>query len=756
MDTTRPNIKKLDHQAVSSMIFLSGFAALSWTVIWQILSSLALGVSAWGTALTLAVTMGGMCIGSLVAGKLVKKGAEQHAIRIYGLLELLIGTAGFCLTPAFILVEKIDTFVYAQIPEYASLAHILGIVFAVGIPAVCMGATTPIFGLIAKSNNTSIASLYGLNTIGAALGSLLTAFLLIPMLGVSHAIYAISLINIFVGIFAIVFGGSDPADISQDELQIHQNKKINIKHELLIVSVTGFSTLALEVVWFRSFTAAFLSTTAAFSIMVAAVLISLGVSARLVPILKNKDISLSYLMGWAGILILLATPLVERFDLFTKSNSVNPVLLFSNWFFLTLYVTGLPILCLGVALPWILDGQKSTRGWSNLYGVNTLASIFGSISAGWFLLPCLGVATTSWAIGLLVLTTALTMMRPKQIIIYSAMGVIAFTLAVLGESGVGKRRIQFRTDLKSQDIKIISVSNGPDATVSVAELKDVGERVLVIDGFVATGQSGEGKTRLLVNYMQWMGHLPMLLHANPKNALVICFGTGQTANAVRRENPLSLDIVDINENVYKMAQYFTKNEGVLSDPRVNAMVMDGRAYLRRTTKRFDIITLEPMPPTFAGVNALYSKEFYEMARTKLNKDGIIAQWVPFNLLSPYLSASISKTFQSVFPNAILWVDPDSLTGILLGSTSNKDDFGVDFPGFARNPITRILTEKQVKDSIYLNNSQLTKFSGYGDMITDDNQLLAYGNANLMSHGDMSKLPPENFQLMAEAKGKKIK
>ncbi len=229
-------------------------------------------------------------------------------------------------------------------------------------------------------------------------------------------------------------------------------------------------------------------------------------------------------------------------------------------------------------------------------------------------------------------------------------------------------------------------------------------------------------------YMDWMGHLPMLLHPDPKNALVICFGTGQTANAVRKENPNSLSIVDINQNVYKLANYFTANESVLNDPRVNPIVMDGRAFMRRTNKIYDVITLEPMPPTFAGVNALYSLEFYQLARSKMTPNGIIAQWLPYHLVPAKYSASIAKTFQTVFPNAILWNDPASGTGILLGSMDDNGNLGENWPGLERTKIQRLLTKEQIVKAVVLYRDQMKKYGAFGELITDDNQKLSYGKA----------------------------
>src|SRR5262249_25523735 len=145
---------------------------------------------------------------------------------------------------------------------------------------------------------------------------------------------------------------------------------------------------------------------------------------------------------------------------------------------------------------------------------------------------------------------------------------------------------------KSSPTQILGFYEGPEATVSAVEYASTA-RMLVIDGFIAAGQVGVDETAM-EHYMPWMGHLPMALHPDRTRALVICFGTGQTANALRNENPDSLDIVDINPNVPKMSHLFPSNQGVLDDPRIHLTIMDGRAFVRRTAKTYDVITLEPM------------------------------------------------------------------------------------------------------------------------------------------------------------------
>ncbi|MCB1593083.1 MAG: fused MFS/spermidine synthase [Alphaproteobacteria bacterium] len=721
---------------ITALVTLSGLAALSWQVLWQLKASLALGVSAWGTAITLAVTMGGMCLGALIMGRVLDRRKIVKPLRVYGVLELIVGISGLFLDRAFEIVEHFDSTLYHTSPELAPTVYLIGIAASFGLQAICLGATMPVIALMARQSGAPIAKLYGLNTLGAACGSLLSAFLFIPLLGVLQSIWLSSSINIAIGITAAILGRHEikvaNADFSDVAKIQQEDRPISFPMAILIVCATGFATFMLEIAWFRALTAAFLSTTDAFAIMLSCVLVALGLGARMVPVIRrHKNVSLGKLLAWSGIAILIVTPIIERFDIYLKLMAYHELIIFAQWFFITLYVIGIPIFLLGLALPWILDSQDRPWKWGFLYALNALSAIFGALIAGWLLLPTIGLARTAWLAGLLVGTVGIIAAKDQSRLRMAVLTAIALLLAVGFESGLGRLRVQGASDFKvAIPTKILEFYEGPDTTVSAVEYKG-GRRILYIDGFSTTEQAGHEVNKDMPftgQYMAWMGHLPMLLHPDPKKALVICFGTGQTANAVRKEGPLSLDIVDINPNVYKLAHNFTANENVLADPRVNHMVMDGRAFMRRTAETYDVITLEPMPPTFAGVNSLYSLEFYQLARSKLSKNGIIAQWLPYHLVPAEYSASISRTFMEVFPNAILWNDPTSGTGILLGTVDNSRQLGISWPGFSTKKIDRDLTPQQIEEAVVLNAGDIIKYNMKGKIITDDNQLLSYGNA----------------------------
>ena len=703
-------------------VAVGGVAALSWEVLWQIEAALSLGISALGTALTLAATMGGMTLGSLAMGRFLRSRPSLRPLRVYGYLEAAIGAAGLLMIPGFVLVERIDSVAYAALPAAAPLVHILSIVFLLGPPAIAMGATVPTFERMGRTTGTSVALLYGINTAGAALGVLLLSFAIIPALGILWTCLCVSATNL--SVFAVTRWldreTEDCGALTQhfEDAAVALPRRALASGAAVVVFGTGFVTFALEVAWFRSLRAAFQSTTESFAIILASVLIPLAIGARLVPWLRRRGVTPTATLLASGACILLATPLIERMDQLVWMVSGAYSLMLGAWLVLSLAMLGPAVLFLGMALPWYLEEYAEPESSGRLYAINTLGAVAGSLVAAWILLPTLGFARTAWALGVLASVLAFAPARqharwPGILATAAALGI-----AVVFTSSLGRDRVQSPHAIEGN--RIVAYDEGPDSTIAVLESPNRMRRLL-IDGFVATS---EHKTR--GNYMQWMGRLPMMLHPDPKHALVICFGTGQTANAVRHEGPDLLDVVDVDGTVFEFSSLFLSNEGVLNDERVNAVVMDGRAWLRRTHASYDVITLEPMPPHFAGVNALYSREFYETATKRLAPGGILAQWLPIHLLPPYFAISIARTFGGVFPDSLLWIDPAGGTAILLGRREGGEaPLGEEWPGLARE-IERPLSGREIRAAIALTPTEFAHYITGGETITDDSQLLAYG------------------------------
>jgi spermidine synthase len=342
-----------------------------------------------------------------------------------------------------------------------------------------------------------------------------------------------------------------------------------------------------------------------------------------------------------------------------------------------------------------------------------VGAVVGSLVAAWILLPAIGLGPTSWLVGGLLVAVAFRgLVGWERSLTWLAVPTAA--LALLLRPGLDERvTLGF---LRSDVGSVLAHDETPDGNLAVVEMP--GQRMLVIDGFVAAGEARKA------HYMAWMGRLPMMLARAPERALVICFGTGQTAHAVLSEGVPQLDVVDVNPGVFALADHFPSNGGVVHDPRVQTIAMDGRAWLRRTERTYDVVTLEPMAPFQAGVNALYSREFYELVRRRLAPDGVVAQWLPFHLVPQRGARSIVAAFLSAFPNAMLWFDPIDHTGILLG-TPAETPIGREWPGLDRD-VARDLERRAILGTVRLDALDLQQFSRGAVPVTDDNQALAYG------------------------------
>jgi len=724
------------------LVTLGGAAALSWETLWQLEAALSLGVSAFGTALTLATTMAGMTTGSLLMGAWLGRRAVVRPLALYGALELAIGALGLLLRPGLRLVEAVDTQVYAAAPGVAPLLHALGIAAVLGAPALAMGATVPVFQRIAARYGTSVSRLYGQNTAGAALGTLALAFAVVPAVGVVGAVLLTTATNVAVAGAAAwtslretgvgrrgVRSDTDAdtgAGAGEEDALARRTGLPPLA--FAIVLTTGFATFALEVAWFRSLLAAFQSTTESFALILVSVLAPLALAASQARRVRRAGAPPGALLGAAAVAILLATPLVERVDLLAPRGLYRPDVaygwLLAQWLGLSLAIVGPPVALLGTLLPLYLD-RADAAGCGRLYAVNTAGAVAGSLAAAWLLVPALGVARASWLVAGLVAVPAAFALPGRLRLALPAAGLAALAVAVTQSSSLGRERVQTSHDLR--DYAIVAFEEDPDSTVSVVETPD-GRRRLLIDGFTATSENDGAHT----SYMAWMGRLPVLLHDDPRRALVIAFGTGQTAAALLDEapaqaEPLALDVVDVSAAVLRVAPHFASNDGVLDDPRVRATVMDGRAWVRRVDHRYDLVTLEPMPPYFKGVNALYAREFYELVARRLTPEGVVAQWLPFHLLTPDDAASVARTFVAAFPDALLWVDPAGGTGILLGrEETGGPPLGAEWPGLARAPRERGLAPEVIRGAALLRGASLHAYARRGEVITDANQLLAYG------------------------------
>jgi spermidine synthase len=205
--------------------------------------------------------------------------------------------------------------------------------------------------------------------------------------------------------------------------------------------------------------------------------------------------------------------------------------------------------------------------------------------------------------------------------------------------------------------QLLYYRDGPTATVSVQMVDRY--LFLKINGKTdASNGPGDTDTQLL------LGHLP-LLAAKADKVAIIGWGSGMTSGAVLSHDVEKVDAFEIEPAVVEASRFFDSiNGNPLEDPRLQLILGDARSRLYRSNETYDLMISEPSNPWITGVANLFTKEFFELAASRLHPDGILAQWFHLYGMSEESTRSLLATFQSVFPHTLVFKDRDL---ILLGS-----------------------------------------------------------------------------------------
>src|SRR4051812_12818260 len=158
-------------------------------------------------------------------------------------------------------------------------------------------------------------------------------------------------------------------------------------------------------------------------------------------------------------------------------------------------------------------------------------------------------------------------------------------------------------------------------------------------------------------YMKLFAYLPAALHPRIERVLLICFGVGSTASALTDlPDVKAIDVVDVSRDILEMSDVVHPDPArhPLRDSRVSVHIEDGRFFLQQTAQRYDLITGEPPPPRMAGVASLYTREYFELVKDRLNAGGMTTYWLPAHLLLESEALSIIRAFCDAFEDCSLW------------------------------------------------------------------------------------------------------
>jgi len=622
--------------------FISGFCSILYELVWLRLAMARFGVTSAMVSIVLSMFMAGLGLGSWGSGRLIRRYGSRWrfpALQLYALVELLIGIS------AILVPHEMNwgRSLLANLPLSSSWSYYAASGSWVALTLIpwcaCMGATIPIaMQAIRKSfeeeAERSFSYLYLANVLGAVAGATVP-LLLIEAYGFRgtlrvgvclNALLAASAMALTLGSAPLGHAASAGPPLAAEETK----RSAGRKSLLILLFLTGFTSMGIEVVWIRQFTPYLGTVVYAFAAILAVYLAFTFIGSRIYRRWGRESESRGpWLWALVGFFALLSavTANPELYQLSALARLILGIAPFSG--------------LLGFVTPMLVDirsaGDPNRAG--SAYAINVVGCILGPLVSGFILLPLI---SERWAL--------LVFAAPWLLI-----GAAAPAWTGAGSGDEARRRGPWQRGISYAFIAV--------ALAMMLVSKDYEDqfehRAVLRDNTATVVATGEGmKKRLLINgvgvtYLtpvtKVMAHLPLaFLDHRPQNALVICFGMGTTFRSLLSWN-IPTTAVELVPSVPKVFWYFHPDgEELVHSPLAHVVIDDGRRYLERTSEQYDVITLDPPPPVEAAASSLlYSKEFYTAVKQHLRPGGVLQQWLPY--ADPVTLSSFARALKESFP-----------------------------------------------------------------------------------------------------------
>ncbi len=756
---TRPNRIFLFHIGIYISFFLSGLTSLLFEVIWSYQFVTVFGNSSYAISIVLCAYMMGIGLGGLLGGRLADRLTQRTfafavvqaviafcALAIPSMLDwmrLLVPTLSV-LSPHSLLISTIARF---------------GLSFAIlVVPCLLMGATLPLLVRAVTDSDKTIGSriglLYCVNTLGAALGCLAGGFWLTSTLGLRGTSFLAVIINFVIAFLALalsMYKVPVPAAVPGAQTQMprdYHEPRVSSSLLLAIGFLNGLAALACEVFWIR-YMSFMVNSTYVFPTVLCIYLLGAGLGSLFYGLLAERIRLPAQMLGIVELLMAIFVPAAFITSAFVFINGSPPTPDQKGIALLAVFV---PTVLMGFAFPLLctvygrgLQTLGSRTGL--LFAVNTIGTILGSLLPMFVFIPFLGiqlslllVSVLYGAIGLVLLAfTCLKNRLSMLTVALPAAGVYAVALflffAVVPSDLC--RQVFLATDFdlaKHTDILFYREGRTGTAVVTRDRINDC--RTVYINGV--------SEVPLLYPHLlcfKMIGDLAPMLHPAPDDVLMICFGGGVAAGAASvLPDVKSLTIVDLEQSVVKAASLLShENNNLLQNPKAHVVIDDGRNYIMTSQRKWPVIVSDSTHPKSGDSWVLYTQEFYRQVRDHLTDDGVFVEWVPIHGLSLDEFKIITRTFQSVFPHASLWVvhgfDEQAKLGsyVLFAATpqSLKIDVAKLRARLSAEPVRRDLepyglhTPAGFLDSFLCAEDSLRRWTGPGPVNTDDLPLTQY-------------------------------
>lgn len=687
------------------LFFLSGAAGLVYEVLWLKELGLLFGNTAYAAATTLAVFFLGMATGGWVFGRRAERLARP--LRTYAWLEL--GIAGsallfFLLTPAF---RWIYTLLFPAIGGNLALGTLVKFLLALGVlflPAFFMGGTLPVMGqhLIRRTSQLGRTGtlLYLTNTSGAAVGALLAGFALPPLLGFQRSYLLAICLSGLVGLVAWRMGNrapeNAPLETRDDESPDPVDGTTSIR---TLAFLSGFLVLGLEVLWTRMFAQVLHNSVYSFTAILVTFLVALAIGSAVANFLcrwraltPNRVLVILAVVSWLLVAasIRIFVSLTGGLTEFTGGDGWEGYLL--RIFGLAAAVMLIPGVIVGSIYPYLLKASESLRRAPGktigyLAATNSVGGILGSLVAGFVLLGITGLwSGVLWmAAGYLAVAVIAGLGNRRHPAVVAGIAAVAvlvgFTLPRIGLPELPIVHVD-----QNAGEYLIETWEGRHGTVAVIGVGD--NRFIKVDnhyslGDVAAFDSERRQTQI-----------PMFVIAEPKSVFFLGMGTGITAGGALDfpvERVVTCELLP--EVVTAAQQHFTQwTNGLFTDPRSVVVVEDGRHFLTGTRERFDVVISDLFIPWHAGTGSLYTREHFEICRSRLTDGGHFVQWIPAHQLSRDEFDVIARTLLEVFPYVTVWRGEFVPQLPTLGFICGLEEWSLD-PELARKNLARVIPER---------------------------------------------------------------
>lgn len=677
MVSIRPFSLGRSNLVMAGCFFASGFAGLSYEICWIRKACLIFGATTFAVSTVTAVFFGGLALGSYLFGRYSP--SMRRPLLIYALLESGLGVIALFNPLLFSRAEEVyRSFYPAFLGSFALMSFTRLVLVTVVIlpPTILMGATLPLFCryyVVSKDKiSLSVALLYGLNTLGAVVGCAVTGFGLIPGIGVNKTIWLAGIVNFIVGGIAYRVQSLAPLphapgmDSSAAMTGVKTTMDRNGRILAALFFLSGFVALGNEILLVRYLSLLIHNSIYTYTLTLTVTLAGIVVGSALISAIGDRTKRRAFIFGMAHLLSalmiwsLVMLPAAGWQSIMSKLNSPSHV-----WIFLLLLLP--PAILSGISFPlairMVVDCPSLAGARvGKMYAVNTVGGIAGLLAVGFIFLPHMGLQKS------LLLTTGLSIVigssawlfleravsfRGRTALI--ALGLVVW-LAIPSVTGTRLPADFLHTDVQ----EMVDFREGYGANLAVTRFTDNNETALEID------RMWQGNN--LKNQQIMAAHVPMLFHPAPKSVLVVGVGVGKTASRFLFHDVARLDCVDIEPGLFDIVR-MNFDSLWMNDSRVRLITEDGRNYINNSNASYDIISIEVGQTFRPGISSFYTLDFYRHVRERLNRNGIVSQFIPLNFINLAEFRSLVRSFLEVFPDSILWYNSAEL--LLIGSPSGR-------------------------------------------------------------------------------------